>query len=317
MKTNLLLATMLTASMGMAQVMISDGTKVRVRLEENLSSETAELGQTVDFAVVQEVHVGDAVVIANGARATGTIVLVEPRRRMGRAGKLDFTIDRVQMVDGNWLEVRYTPQKNHGKGNGAASGVLTAGLAIAFLPAAPIGLLIKGHEVTVIKGRHYEVFADASTYVATAAAASVPLVTRVLPQAPAMMVRQPNGGLANNGGLPAGVNVAPNPVVVSNSSVTNVPQGMPASMAGMQGGVATLSINSNQTGADIEIDGMFVGNAPTSLQLPAGVHQVVVRKGASVWQRNLTVTNGTVTINATLGVRAPATPAPVQRAAAQ
>jgi hypothetical protein len=63
-------------------------------LEENLSSETAEAGQQADFAVTQEVRVGDAVVIATSARATGAIVLAEPRRRLGRAGKLDFSIDR-------------------------------------------------------------------------------------------------------------------------------------------------------------------------------------------------------------------------------
>src|SRR4051794_41894863 len=104
--TTLMLTTLMTATAAFSQVMISDGTKVRVRLEQNLSSETAELGQTVDFAVTQEVRIGDAVVIANGARATGSIVQVEGKRSFGRAGKLDFSIDRVQLVDGQWLNVR-------------------------------------------------------------------------------------------------------------------------------------------------------------------------------------------------------------------
>ena len=117
MKNSLLLASLFTASVAMAQVMIPDGTKIRVRLEQNLSSETAELGGTVDFTVTQEVRVGGALVIANGASATGSIVKVEPKRGMGRAGKLDFTIERVQLVDGNWLNIRYTPHQNSGKGN--------------------------------------------------------------------------------------------------------------------------------------------------------------------------------------------------------
>ena len=125
--TTLMLATLMTATAAFSQVMISDGTKVRVRLEQNLTSETAELGQTVDFAVTQEVRVGDVIVIANGARATGSIVKSEHKKSFGRAGALDFTIDRVQLVDGAWLNVRYTPQKNSGKGNGAKAGVLTAG----------------------------------------------------------------------------------------------------------------------------------------------------------------------------------------------
>ncbi|SPE33826.1 putative PEGA domain protein [Candidatus Sulfopaludibacter sp. SbA6] len=292
--------------------MIPDGTKVRVRLQENLTSETAELGQTVDFSVTQEVTVGDAVVVASGARATGSIVKAEQQRRLGRAGQLDFTFERVQLVDGNWLNVRYTPVKNHGRGNGAATGVLTAGLAVVFWPAAPLGLLIKGHDATIIKGRTYEVFADESTYVASAAAASAPLVTRVLPQAPLQPLRTPDGAVVANAGLPAGVNVSPNPVLVSNTSATNPAQMMAPAMESGPASTATLSINANQPGADIEVDGMFVGNAPTTIQLPAGVHQVVLRQGSSVWQRDLQVTDGTVTINATLGSRAA-----VQRAAAK
>ncbi|SPF56477.1 hypothetical protein SBA4_870025 [Candidatus Sulfopaludibacter sp. SbA4] len=137
--------------------MIPDGTKVRVRLEENLSSETAELGQTVDFSVTQEVRVGDAVVIANGARATGSIVKAEQRRRLGRSGQLDFTIERIQLVDGNWLNVRYTPMKNHGKNNGVATGVLTAGLGDGLLARRAPGPADQGtrrhhHQGTHLRG---------------------------------------------------------------------------------------------------------------------------------------------------------------------
>jgi hypothetical protein len=297
MKTNLVLATLMTAGMAMAQIVIPDGTKIRVRLEQNLSSESAELGATVDLATTQEVRVGDAVVIANGARVTGSIVTAQAKRRMGRGGKLDFTIERVQMVDGNWLSVRYTPMKNQGKGNGVATGVLTAGIAVVFLPAAPLGLLLKGHEATITKGRTYEVFADESTYVAAAPAASTPMMTRVMAQAPAMMVRQGNGAFANS---------TP-PVMQNVSSVMNsVPvSNHPAGPDGAQGTPTTLNINANQSGADIEVDGMFVGNAPSTIQLAAGVHKIVVRLGSNVWQRDLQASGGTVSINAALSGQAP------------
>jgi hypothetical protein len=304
MKTTLTIAMMaLTAGTAMAQVMIPDGTRIRVRLEENLSSETAELGQTVDFCVTQEVRMGDAVVIANGARATGSIVLVEPKRRLGRAGKLDFTIERVQMVDGNWLNVRYTPQKNKGKGNGLTTGILTAGIAVVFVPAAPIALLIKGKDATIIKGRTYNVFADDSAYVATAVAANVPMTTRPLPQSPQMPLRTSDGGLANNGGLANAVNMTPNMTLVSNATAMHAAQMQPAgggAVAGA-GGAAMLSVNANLTGADIEVDGNFVGNSPTTIQLPAGMHKLVLRHGSAVWEKDIQITGGTVTINATLG----------------
>ena len=291
MKLTAVLAALFTASMAMAQVMIPDGTKIRLRLEENLSSETSELGQVVDFAVTQEVRVGDAIVVGNGARATGNITKVEHRRHLGRAGYLDFSIERVQMVDGNWLNVRYTPEKNRGKDNGAAVGIL----AVVFWPAAPF---IKGHDVEINKGRIYDVFSDDSVYVAAAVAASTPLMTRALPQAPAMMLRQANGAPVMNGGLPPGVNAATNPVVVSNVSMLNTAP-VPAAMEA-PGGSATLTVNANAPGADIEVDGMFVGNAPTTLQLAAGVHKLALRQGHAVWERDIQITGGAVTINATL-----------------
>jgi hypothetical protein len=284
----------------MAQVVIPDGTKVRVRLEENLSSETAELGQTVDFLVTQEVRIGDSVVVANGAPATGTIVQVEPKRRMGRGGKLDFSIDRVQLVDGSWLSVRYTPQKVSGKGNGVKAGVITAGIAVVFWPAAPLGLLVKGHDAVINKGRTYDVFADTNTYVANAVAANSPYMVRMMPQAPATLLRAANGSAVDNGGLPAGVNVPVNPAMVSNVSMTNASPAQPVGAEEFSQAMAMLSISANQAGADIEVDGNFVGSTPTTIQIAAGVHQITVRQGASQWQRNIRITGGTVNVNATL-----------------
>lgn len=303
MKTTLTLATMImTAGLSMAQVVIPDGTPVRVRLQQNLSSETAELGATIDFAVSQEVRVGDAVVIANGARATGSVVSLERRGRMGKAGHLDFSIERVQLVDGNWMNLRYTPMKNKGKGSGVTSGVLTAGLAVVFWPAAPLGLLKKGQDITIIKGRSYDVFSDESTYVASAAAASTPQVARSLPQQPTQMIRQDNGMLIANGGLSNTVATPRNTVLLSNTSFTAASPAANAPMAQEQAPqTGMLSINSNLAGADIELDGMFVGNAPATIQVPAGTHHLSVRQGAASWEHDIQVFAGNVNINATLG----------------
>jgi hypothetical protein len=308
MKTNLILATILTASLASAQVTISDGTKIRVRLEQNLSSDSAEQGQTVDFAVTQEVRVGDAIVVANGARATGTIVKAEEKRRLGRAGHLDFTIDRVQLVDGNWLSVRYTPQKNNGKSDGIKTGLITAGVAAVFWPAAPLVLLHHGKDATIIKGRIYEVFSDESTYVASAIAASTPAMTRALPQAPATMVRMADGSPVNNGGLPRSVNTSANPMLVSNTSMLGGTP--PQYQAGSEMQVATLNVTSSYAGADIEVDGMFVGSAPSTIQMTPGMHQLTVRHGAAVWTKQIAITGGQVSINATF-----THPATQQRAA--
>jgi len=298
MKTNLFLL-MTFSSLCLAQVTIPEGTKIRLRLESNLSSDTADMGQNLDFSVTQEVRVGDAVVIANGARATGTITAVTQRRRMGRGGKLDFSIDRVMTVEGSWLSIRYTPTKSQGKGSGAKTGILTAGIGIVFWPAAPLGLLVKGKDVEINRGRIFEVFSDESHFIASAVAASAPQMTRALPQAHITPVRTQTGAFVNNAGLSNNVSMAVNPTMATNAAMMDGAGAQGG--AGLSQGVATLSVQSNLKGADIEVDGMFVGNTPTTIQLPAGIHSVAVKQGTLVWQRDMQITGGSVSINATLG----------------
>jgi serine protease Do len=56
-------------------------------------------------------------------------------------------------------------------------------------------------------------------------------------------------------------------------------------------GVGRVSVVSLPDGADIYVDGKFVGNAPSTLSLPAGEHQIsVTTKSKSNWTRQLEVT---------------------------
>jgi hypothetical protein len=62
---------------------------------------------------------------------------------------------------------------------------------------------------------------------------------------------------------------------------------------------AKLSISSAPDGADIEVDGDFVGNTPSTVELAAGEHAVLVRKsGYKDWQRKIRLTGGEVRLNA-------------------
>ena len=53
---------------------------------------------------------------------------------------------------------------------------------------------------------------------------------------------------------------------------------------------------------DIEIDGSFAGNTPSSVGVTAGQHQISVKKsGYKPWERKITVPSGQVSVNAVLG----------------
>jgi len=63
----------------------------------------------------------------------------------------------------------------------------------------------------------------------------------------------------------------------------------------------TVVISSAPPSADIEVDGKYVGNTPSSVSLPAGEHTVrIARKGFKPWERKLTVSGGTANVNAEL-----------------
>ena len=83
--------------------------------------------------------------------------------------------------------------------------------------------------------------------------------------------------------------------VASQPAVAATPS--PATPAG-----AKLSILSIPDGADIEIDGSFVGNAPSELELSEGEHTIAVKKtGFKDWERKMKVRGGSnIHLNAEL-----------------
>ncbi|MFZ0705347.1 MAG: PEGA domain-containing protein [Candidatus Korobacteraceae bacterium] len=61
---------------------------------------------------------------------------------------------------------------------------------------------------------------------------------------------------------------------------------------------ATLEITSTPPGADIELDGSFVGNTPSSVSVSAGEHTVKLTKaGFSAWERKIKTTAGNVKVS--------------------
>jgi hypothetical protein len=228
--------------------MIPSGTKVSCRLEQTISSATADEGQPVQLASTENVKVGDKIVIAQDATCIGTIVEATAKRRMGRTGKLDFSIDKVRSVDGDFIPLRYTMQKKEGGSHATSTGVMTAGAAVLFWPAAPFFLLRKGKDVTINKGIVLQVFTD-SDHVLKAEGAA--------PAAPAA------------------------------GAAPRQPEVAPATMA-----TAAVTITSDIAGAEVELDGNFIGSTPVTRQVSSGTHRIIVKSGDRIWDRKLDVQGG-------------------------
>jgi hypothetical protein len=94
------------------------------------------------------------------------------------------------------------------------------------------------------------------------------------------------------------------------AAATPAPQVVPVAAAAVvadppKPSTAKLAIASNPSGADIEVDGSFVGNTPSEIEVAAGEHAITVSKnGYKPWQKKLKALGGSVNLNAELEAEA-------------
>jgi hypothetical protein len=145
------MATAPTSPMPAEPLILHDGTPLRLRLTRNLSSADSKTGDTVDFEVIEELKLEDIVLVTRGGIAIATVTEAQPKRRMGRGGKLNVNIDYVRLVNGDKIALRAVKETKGGGHTGAMTGGIVAS-AIVFFPAAPFFLFMHGKDITIPKG---------------------------------------------------------------------------------------------------------------------------------------------------------------------
>jgi hypothetical protein len=162
---------------------LPDGTRIAVRTVERLSSATLKDSDPVTFAVLEDVVVDGEVVIRQGTTVRGTIVDAEAKRRMGRAGKLQYTVNETRAVDRTLVRLRAV-QERKGDSNVTSTTVTTVAVGVFVPVAAPFFLLRKGHDIVVPEGTRIDTFVDGDHMVSTEGDAAV-LTASATPAAPA------------------------------------------------------------------------------------------------------------------------------------
>ncbi len=141
---------------------LQDGTPVKLRLSRNMSSADAKTGETVDFEVLEDVKIGEVLIIPRGGVALATVTEAKPRGRMGRGGKLDINIDSVRTVTGEKIALRAVKETKGGSHTGAMTGAIVA-TSIIFFPAAPFFLFMKGKDISIPKGTEITAYVNGDT----------------------------------------------------------------------------------------------------------------------------------------------------------
>jgi hypothetical protein len=117
---------------------IPSGTKLTVRLESEISSATAEAGQSFDATLARNLVVKGKTLAKQGARVRGKVTLAKSSGRLHAPGELTLRLTGVE-INGKMVAISssaYRAQgKGHTKGNaekiggGAAAGAIIGALA--------------------------------------------------------------------------------------------------------------------------------------------------------------------------------------------
>jgi hypothetical protein len=78
---------------------------------------------------------------------------------MGRAGRLDVSLDYVRSVFGEKIRLRGVQNTKAGGHVGAMTGAMVA-TAVVFWPAAPLFLFMKGKDVKIPQGHEVTVYVN-------------------------------------------------------------------------------------------------------------------------------------------------------------
>jgi hypothetical protein len=162
---------------------LEDGTPIRMRLSQTLSSADAHVGDEVSFETLDDVSVGNVIVIPKSSLAIGTVTAAEHKKSMGRAGKLTMNIDYVKLFNGDRAALRGVKDVKGGGHTGAMTGAMVA-TAIVFFPAAPLFLFVHGKDITIPKGTEVTVFVNGNVLVK-------PKVLQAAPACPAGYICEP------------------------------------------------------------------------------------------------------------------------------
>jgi hypothetical protein len=238
---------------------LEDGTPVKLRINRTISSADAQVGETIDFEVLEDVSINNVLVIPKGGIAFATVTEAHAKRRMARGGKRDINIDSVRLVTSEKAALRAVKEVKGGGHTGAMTGEMVA-TSLVFFPAAPFFLFMHGKDITIPKGT------EITAYV--------------------------NGDMKLDLAKFQAAQPSPNDAQASGA----VPAGTSEPKTG-----AEMEFSSTPSGADVAIDGNFVGSTPSTVGVTAGSHQIVVKKtGFKPWERKIDVSSGHIKIDAAL-----------------
>lgn len=127
-------------------LVLLDSTPIHVKIGKSISSANARVGDEVHFEVSEDVVVGGFLLVAKGANADGVVNEAEPRKALGRGGKLSVIIRSVRLTDNETVGLRSDTERRGSKS--------TAGVVIP---------VMRGKDITFPQGMAFTAYVNGDT----------------------------------------------------------------------------------------------------------------------------------------------------------
>ena len=134
-----------------AKLVLKEGTDVKLKFADALTSKTAVEGDPVNLLLDEDMKVGDLTVVKAGAKAVGTITNSKKAGMMGKAGELNMRLEYL-VVNDSRMKIRGTKGRE-GEGKEGTAVALT----VLF---GPIGLIKHGKNVEIKPGTPLLAYVD-------------------------------------------------------------------------------------------------------------------------------------------------------------
>lgn len=139
------------APVATGSLVLKEGTDVKLKFAQDLSSKTANDDDPVNMVLDEDLKVGEVTVCKAGAKAVATVTHAKKAGMMGKGGELNIRLEYL-LVEDKRMRLRGTKGKE-GEGKVGAAVALT----VLF---GPIGLIKHGKNVEVKQGTPLLAYVD-------------------------------------------------------------------------------------------------------------------------------------------------------------
>jgi hypothetical protein len=137
---------------------LAEDTPVKLKLSRTMSSKDAQVDEKVAFEIVDDVRVGEVLVIQHGGTAIATVTDAKPKS-LTHSGKLNINIEFVRLVSGDKAPLRANKVNKGSEGNNAVTQGAMMAASLLLFPTPT--LLTK--DITIPQGTEITAYIAADT----------------------------------------------------------------------------------------------------------------------------------------------------------